>query len=141
MVDGMKMVLFFDSCFVVLAHSVLFRVMDQFEAAREGDLQQLRAALTVNNVNDVDHYGSESLLWAARYGHVDCVEYCIEMGASVNARNKSGCTPLHLASYHGHVNVVRVLLDAGAIVDGDDKATMAPLYHAIRFKQVEMRNC
>jgi hypothetical protein len=42
---------------VVVAHIVLFnRVMNQFDAAENGDLQQLRVALTVENVNDGNEY-------------------------------------------------------------------------------------
>jgi hypothetical protein len=54
LVDGMKrMDVVFDSCCFCsfVAHTVLFRVMNQFEAAQDGDLQQLRVALTVDNVN------------------------------------------------------------------------------------------
>jgi ankyrin repeat protein len=43
------------------------RVMSQFEAARIGDLQQLRVALTAGNVNDVDVYGRTALHWAAEW--------------------------------------------------------------------------
>jgi ankyrin repeat protein len=85
---------------------LLNRVMDQFKAARVGDLQQLRDVLTVDNVNDVDR-GWTALHWAASYGHDECVKFCIEMGANVNARTNVGWTPLHFASFQEHVNVVR----------------------------------
>jgi hypothetical protein len=57
-------------CFA-FAHTVSFsRVMDQLEAARDGDLHQLRVALTVNNVNDVSRVdGWIALHFAARNGH------------------------------------------------------------------------
>jgi ankyrin repeat protein len=83
--------------------------MDQFEAARNGDLQQLRVALTVGNVNDEDEDSWTALNWAVHYGHDECVKYCLEMGANVNARTIEGWTPLHYASWKGHANVVRVI--------------------------------
>jgi ankyrin repeat protein len=117
---------------------VLFnRVMNQFEAAKKGDLQQLRA--TLYNVNDVKNFFHHTVLhYAARGGSVDCVNYCLEMGANVNACNNLGSTPLHLASLNGNVNVVRALLDAGANVDATGNDGRTPLNCALRFKRVEV---
>jgi ankyrin repeat protein len=116
--------------------------MDQFEAAQHGDLQQLRVALTVDNVNDGDDDGRNdcwtALHWAADNGHNECVKFCIEMGANVNARNNEGTTALHLASWEGHANVVCVLLDTGAIIDATDSDGWTPLYWAIRSKWVNV---
>jgi ankyrin repeat protein len=114
------------------------RVMNQFKAALYGDLQQLRVALTVDNVNDVDVHG-----WTALHfvGSVGCVNYCIEMGANVNARDIDGWTPLHHASLNGQIKVVRVLLEAGAIVDATTNVTgfsWTPLYWAILNKHVDV---
>jgi ankyrin repeat protein len=100
------------------------------KAALDGNLQQLRDALTVDNVN-ASNCGWTALHYAALRGHADCVSYCIEMGANVNVRNNSGSTPLHSASYFGYVNVVRVLLDAGAIVDAFCDIGWTPLYSVI----------
>jgi ankyrin repeat protein len=104
--------------------------MNQFDAARRGNLQQLRATLTLNNVNDVDREsGCTVLHHAACDGYVDCVKLCIEMGANVNARSLNGSTPLHIASFgSGNVNVVRVLLETGAMVDATNNDRRAPLF-------------
>jgi hypothetical protein len=102
LVDGIKRMdvcLCFSYFTLVCSHAVLFRVMNQFEDAQHGYLQQLRVALTVHNVNDVDKYGWTALHFATRRGHADCVNYCIEMGANINARARGGSTPLHFVSY------------------------------------------
>jgi ankyrin repeat protein len=112
--------------------------MDQFEAAQDGDMQQLRVALTVDNVNDVGDGGWTALHLAAHDGHNECVKFCIEMGANVNAIDEDGWTPLHLASGQGHANVVRVLLDAGALVDATDRHGWTQLYCAICYKRVNI---
>jgi hypothetical protein len=125
-------VLLFVCCWFA-AHTLLFRVMDRFQAA--ADLRDLRAALTVDNVNDVDEFDWTPLHYAAHSGNVDCVEYCIEMGAIVNTRAQEGWTPLHYASlYRWNVDVARVLLDAGAIIDAShatEDSIDTPLYWAI----------
>jgi ankyrin repeat protein len=115
--------------------------MDQFTAAREGNLQGLRDVLTTHYMNDRD-CGWTALHNAAQYGNLGCVKYLIEMRANVNARTISGWTSLHYAS-HGYVDVVRVLLDAGAMVDGAmvdtiDEDVWTPLYYAIRYDHPEI---
>jgi hypothetical protein len=112
-------------------------VMDQFEAAQDGDLQQLRVALTVDNVNG-ERYGWTALHWAAHYGHDKCAKYCVEMGANVNAHTNEGWTPLHVASWEGHANVLHVLLDGCAMVDVTTSAAFTPLYYAIRDKGIDV---
>jgi hypothetical protein len=128
------------SCRLFVAHIVLSnRVMNQFDAARIGDLQQLRVALTAGNVNNVrDSDGWTALHYAAQYGHIDCVNYAIEIGANVNTRNAYGYTPLHIASLHENANVVRVLLDTGAIVDVTNNFGRTPLCYAIDNKHVDI---
>jgi hypothetical protein len=118
---------------------LLNRVMNQFEAARDGDLQQLRVALTVENVNGERYGGGQTALQlAVRHGHEECAKFCIEMGANVNARTNGGWTPLHFASCQRHANLVCVLLDAGAVVDVTTSAGFTPLYCATRFKRVNV---
>jgi hypothetical protein len=144
----------FDFCFSCLftpfnrvesSHTLYFnKVMNQFLAARHGDLQQLRVALTVDNVNDVDGDGWTALLYAAygaaygAYSHGDCVKHCIEMGANVNAHNANGYAPLHFAASIGQVDIARMLLDAGAMVDVTSGNGWTPLNRAIHYKHVDV---
>jgi ankyrin repeat protein len=127
----------FRFCFSCCSPCCSNRVMNQFKAAQDGDLRHLRVALTVDNVNAVDGGGWTALHWAAYRGHVDCVNYCIELGANVKARNRYRSTPLHYASLNGYVDVVCVLLDAGAVVDVANSNRWTPLFIAIRFKRVD----
>jgi ankyrin repeat protein len=112
--------------------------MNQFFAAGRGDLQELRVVLTVDNVNAVDYGSFTALHCAVMDGYVDCVNYCIEMGAKVNAGNRMKSTRLCVASGNGHVNVVRVLLEAGATVDAKNSIGFTPLYRAICYKRVDV---
>jgi hypothetical protein len=143
-VNGMKgFSIFKVGAFQSLLTACSHRVMDQFKSARDGDLQQLRVALTVDNINNVDAYGVSGGCWtvlhyAAENGSVDCVKFCIEMGANVNARTNGGWAPLHLASLRGDVNVFGVLLDAGAMVDEADNFGQTPLHDAIQYERVNV---
>jgi ankyrin repeat protein len=130
--------LFLIRAFVVrLLLTVLCRVMDKFDAVRDGDLQRLRVALTTDNVHDVD-YNGWTVLHLATCTNADCVKHCIEMGANVSARAYAGCTPLHFASWRGHVDAVRVLLTTDAIVDATNDDGRTPLYYAIRHSHADV---
>jgi ankyrin repeat protein len=58
--------------------------------------------------------------------------------ASINVRNRLGCTPLRLAATGGHTECVRCLIKAGAIIDLPDVKAQTPLYVAVKNKHV---NC
>jgi ankyrin repeat protein len=112
--------------------------MDQFQVSVRGDLQQLHLLLTTNNVNDVNSAGDTVLHNSASFGYLECVNFCLEMGANVNARSNFRSTPLHFASLYGNFDVVRILLDAGATIDVTDNHGWTPLYCAIRFNRVNV---
>jgi ankyrin repeat protein len=117
--------------------------MDQCEAAAvKGNFQELQQYLTPDNVNDVLDHHRTVLHFCAQSGQIDCVKWCLKMGADVNARDKDGWVPLHYALYfyptQAHVDVTRVLLDAGADIDATSERGLTPLYHAIYGDHVEL---
>lgn len=57
---------------------------------------------------------------AAGTGHVAAVALMLELGFSVNDRDRSGQQPLRAAAYNGNAEVVKLLLDSGAEVDARD---------------------
>jgi ankyrin repeat protein len=112
--------------------------MDHFIAAELGNLKALQRLLTPDNVDDVDLLGLTALHLAAWDGHLECVKWCVKMGANVNAEDNVEWKPLHIASLHGHIEVVCVLLDAGAIVDATDKIGWTPLHRAIYVERLNV---
>ena len=68
---------------------------------------------------------------ACYFGHVASVTLLLEKGASVNALNSAGFSPLHIAAQEGHLGVVRRLVKAaGAQIDALNKDGATPLYWA-----------
>jgi len=99
------------------------------DAARDGDLAQVRALLKHNPdlVSTRDSTGRTPLHFAAYEGHEDVVELLLAHGADVNAKADNGETPLHFAARKGYTNVVKLLWLHGADVDAKDNHGDTPL--------------
>ena len=55
---------------------------------------------------------NRDLLEAAEEGRISRVRRLLSMGASINARDENGKSPLALASHNGHNKTTRILLEA-----------------------------
>lgn len=100
------------------------------EAAKRGNLPFLQECVKNNvSVNGLDKAGSTPLHWAARGGHVECVQALLGVPkVQVNVQNKLGDTALHLAAYRGHPDIIKLLLEAGAdrtVANGEGKIAYA----------------
>ena len=62
-----------------------------------------------------------ALLFAAINGHSSMVHDLLAAGAAVDARDSSGCTPLHEAAQRGHQEAAAALVAAGADVAAADE--------------------
>lgn len=69
------------------------------------------------DVNTVDSQGTSLLMYAARFGNSELLEFLLSNRANVLKRNKYGDTALMLAAFAGHLDVVRRLVAAGAVLD------------------------
>ncbi|XP_055742095.1 protein fem-1 homolog C-like isoform X2 [Salvelinus fontinalis] len=113
-----------------------------FNAARDGKLRLLQKLLENKTGVEVTKLmaekinGGTSLLMAARYGHLDLVEYLlecccapVEVGGSVNFDGETieGAPPLWAASAAGHLKVVQSLLGHGASVNNTTLTNSTPL--------------
>ncbi|XP_028661105.1 protein fem-1 homolog C [Erpetoichthys calabaricus] len=113
-----------------------------FNAARDGKLRLLQKLLESKPREELCKLmtektnGATPLLMAARYGHLDLVEYLleycqapVELGGSVNFDGETieGAPPLWAASAAGHLKVVQSLLDHGASVNNTTLTNSTPL--------------
>jgi hypothetical protein len=100
------------------------------EAARDGDVAGISAALLAGaNPNAlVDDW--TPLLWAADCGHVASIAALLAAGAYADGANTTGFTPLTLAAMNGHTHAFDVLLDAGADVNHADNDGFTALHCA-----------
>ncbi|XP_048712418.1 poly [ADP-ribose] polymerase tankyrase-2 isoform X2 [Caretta caretta] len=103
-----------------------------FEACRNGDVERVKRLVRSENVNGRDTAGRKSspLHFAAGFGRKDVVEYLLQSGANVHARDDGGLIPLHNACSFGHAEVVNLLLRHGADPNARDNWNYTPLHEA-----------
>ncbi|MDG1208851.1 MAG: ankyrin repeat domain-containing protein [Paracoccaceae bacterium] len=91
--------------------------------------EEVAAEIATVDVNARDDTGSTPLHWTASRGTVANVTALLQRGAKVNARKRSGATPLIVAAGKDTAMVI-ALLDAGADVNVRGLAAMTPLHWA-----------
>jgi ankyrin repeat protein len=63
---------------------------------------------------------------------VQAAKLLLDRGATVDAADGEGVTPLVLAAYRGHTDVVKLLLERGAFVNAQEKRNgLSSLSHAV----------
>jgi ankyrin repeat protein len=92
------------------------------EAARNGDLSQVKALLDKGAYVKAHDFRWTALMEASGSGHLDVVKLLIDKGADVNdvvdqCGGKRGGTALMAAVWTGHARVVQFLLEKGAEVN------------------------
>lgn len=70
------------------------------------------------------------LPWPSGFGRRDVVEYLLQNGANVHARDDGGLISLHNACSFGHAEVVSLLLHHGADANSKDNWNYTPLHEA-----------
>ncbi|GFX91360.1 poly polymerase tankyrase-1 [Trichonephila clavipes] len=104
------------------------------EAAKAGDTEVVKRILATHlpvvNCRDVDGRQSTPLHFAAGYNRVSVVEYLLQHGADVHAKDKGGLVPLHNACSYGHYEVAELLVKYGANVNVADLWKFTPLHEA-----------
>eukprot|EP00742_Colponemidia_sp_Colp-10_P010091 GILJ01011056.1.p1 GENE.GILJ01011056.1~~GILJ01011056.1.p1 ORF type:complete len:297 (+),score=43.57 GILJ01011056.1:72-893(+) len=107
-----------------------------WQAAYEGDSNLIRRYFQNATIDVEDAYGNTALHWAAKSGNVSTIQLLLELGASVNSRNKErGSAPLHWATTASHIDAVELLLDAKADVNIKNFNEETPLHWAAFWNQ------
>uniref|UniRef100_A0A0N5A987 ANK_REP_REGION domain-containing protein n=1 Tax=Syphacia muris TaxID=451379 RepID=A0A0N5A987_9BILA len=112
-------------------------------AAENNNVPQMKSILslqpTLIKASDADGY--TALHRAAYSNSVDCVNFLISAGASLDARTKDGWTPLHSACNWACYESVGILLSNGADVNSCSNGKLTPLHLAINAQKPLERTC
>ena len=118
-----------------------------FEAANDGDVDRLQAALLPSlDINALEAdllQGRSALHIAAQAGNLTAIHFLLARGAKVDLLNAERETPLHEAAFWARPGAVRALLNAGADPHrptGD--YSMTALHNVLKYKNTvtpEMR--
>jgi len=113
--------------------------VDVFEAARSGNIPQLKAmfALDADTINKENHSGHTPLIIAAYNNQLQAVNFLLENGADVSSQFDQG-SALHGAAFKGYLEVVKVLVNYKAKVNEKDSNGTTPLIYATLFSHNEI---
>ncbi|CAG5130323.1 unnamed protein product [Candidula unifasciata] len=117
---------------------------DLHRAAFEGDAEKIRLLLDqidsdpykFETINQRNRLGCTPIRLAATGGHLQCLTYLIDAGASIDTSDVKCQTPLFVAVKNRRLECARKLLQAGASPDGDSGNSSTPLYVAFMNRDV-----
>jgi len=105
-----------------------------FEAAQEGDLEQIKLLTSSGaDVNVKNKRGDTLLSVSIIQGNKDIAEFLIARGADVNAKGRFSRTPLHWAVYKDSKDSSELLIAKGAHVDAVDYINDTALHYTARY--------
>eukprot|EP00418_Pyrodinium_bahamense_P077004 CAMPEP_0179069540 /NCGR_PEP_ID=MMETSP0796-20121207/30560_1 /TAXON_ID=73915 /ORGANISM="Pyrodinium bahamense, Strain pbaha01" /LENGTH=179 /DNA_ID=CAMNT_0020766609 /DNA_START=51 /DNA_END=588 /DNA_ORIENTATION=- len=106
-------------------------VSDFVYAARQGDLDDVREALSMGVEVNAPSYGrATAILMASANGHLDAVRVLLEARAATSLPNEAGNCPLHWAALNGHVDICRMLVEARADANARNEFKRKPFDEA-----------
>eukprot|EP01038_Epipyxis_sp_PR26KG_P006259 gene6259-8620_t len=118
---------------------------DLHKAANKGSLKECMSIIDITQydevpitVNDLGASDRRPLHRAAGAGHDEICAYFIELGAEIDAGDKSGRTALHFAALGGHSQVVKLLLDKNANILALTQGNMNCLHGAVEAGKVDV---
>lgn len=88
------------------------------KAVEQKDLKFLQKHMTTENVNVSDDFGWTPLMSAAYCGHLEIVQFLLNLGANKRTRDKSGLTAAQLALKRNYLSIVALLRKKSDSISG-----------------------
>ena len=89
--------------------------------------KRFRRQLTCCDINEITASGLTALNQCVLDGQRDSARILVELGASVNKKDRYGWTALHYAASEGYVEICRFLLSKGAKLRAENKQGQFPV--------------
>lgn len=82
---------------------------------KNGDMEQVKDFVENKGVDiNANIDGRQPIHYAADYGQKEVLNYLIEKGANIDAKDKYGISALLAAIWEGHTSCVQLMLEKGA---------------------------
>ena len=113
-------------------------------AIAKGEIEEVKTILSEHpelaDVPFVKNSNWRPLQWAAINRHIDIVEYLLELGVDVDARNNDGETALLIVTtdLDADADIAKVLINYGANVNTRDSDGLTPLKNALQIGNEEL---
>jgi ankyrin repeat protein len=85
---------------------------DIFDAVEFGDLLSVQMYWTdAINIDWQDETGTDLLMLACGYGHIEIVHFLLSFNPNLNQKNNFGKTTLQLAQENGYADIINLILE------------------------------
>lgn len=111
-----------------------------YDAAKVGDLEDIKHRINEQNVNSYYGIGNTILHIAVSYGHIEIIKYLLTIpGININVKqNMALChSPLHIAAIDNNCEIVELLTSHGANINIQNFYRETPLHVAAAIKYSE----
>ncbi|EFN83688.1 Protein BAT4-like protein [Harpegnathos saltator] len=93
------------------------------KAVEQKDLKFLQKYMTSENVNVCDDFGWTPLMSAAYCGHLEIVQFLLNLGANKRTRDRSGLTAAQLALKKNYLSIVALLKKKSESVNNNNQSS------------------
>ncbi|XP_032679780.1 G patch domain and ankyrin repeat-containing protein 1 homolog [Odontomachus brunneus] len=94
------------------------------KAVEQKDLKFLQKHMTSENVNVSDDFGWTPLMSAAYCGHLEIVQFLLNLGANKRTRDRSGLTAAQLALKKNYLSIVALLKKKTESVNNNNQSSV-----------------
>lgn len=98
----------------IVAVGIMHRHTPAGKAAGRGHTKILKMIVETCRKKNISIDLDELFILAAKGGHIETLQYLLDCGVSINARNEYGTTALMAATLAGHEPAIKLLTDLGA---------------------------
>ena len=123
---------------LLIGYSQLYSQSDIFDAARNGQLNEVISIYTKNPdaINLTNYEGYSPLILACYHGNKEVVKFLIDKVHSINSTSNYG-TPLMAAIVKGDIEIIEMLLSRNAATNIADVNGTTAMHYAVMFKNYE----
>lgn len=129
--------------FIVGFYSFVFAQSDNgwnnlHKAVYSGDIENIKKELPLFDINSITKAGLTPLHMAIKTRNFEVIDFLLENGANIEAKDEKGFTPLYYAVVMNHIEITTHLLKKGANPNTQNELGNTPMHQVARKDRVDM---